>query len=310
MNRIDRLSAILVQLQSRSLIKANDIAERFEISLRTVYRDIRALEEAGIPIIGNPGIGYSLIKGFKLPPLMFTQAEAIAFLTAEKLVNELTDAGSIEHYNSGMDKIRAIMGYADKDILENVETSISVFKTCKSEIYKTNMLQPILQSVHKRKRINITYFSDYKQETSEREIEPIGIFFSRTNWYLAAFCLKRKDYRTFRIDRIETIVETEKAYTTQHPSLKNFMDNTRRTQNLEEIVIRLPKDKEKIIGDDKYYYGLILKKDAGQSVELTFLTFSIDKFAHWYLSFADIATIISSEKFKDKVRNIIQSISP
>jgi predicted DNA-binding transcriptional regulator YafY len=98
MNRIDRLSAILIQLQSRPLTKSQQIADRFGISPRTVYRDIRALLDAGIPIIGSPGIGYSLVQGFKLPPLMFTQAEAIAFLTAEKLVNELTDLGSIEQY--------------------------------------------------------------------------------------------------------------------------------------------------------------------------------------------------------------------
>ena len=309
MNRIDRLSAILIKLQSRSLIKANEIAERFGISSRTVYRDSRALGEAGIPIMGSPGVGYSLVKGFKLPPLMFTQAEAIAFLTAEKLVNELTDSGSIEHYKSGMDKIRAIMEYVDKNILESIEANVSVLKTRKSEVYKPDTLQPILQSVHKKKAINITYFSDHKQETSEREIEPIGVFFSRTNWYLTAFCLACKDYRTFRVDRIQNIVELDKSYTIQHPPLKNFLDNTRKVQNLEEIVIRLPKDKERLIGDDKYYYGLISKKDVEQSVELTFFTFSIDKFAHWYLSFADIATIISSEKLKEKIRNIIQSIS-
>lgn len=79
MNRIDRISAILIQLQSHSLVKAQQISERFEISIRTVYRDIRTLEEAGIPIIGNPGIGYSLAEGFKLPPLMFTQKKPCPF---------------------------------------------------------------------------------------------------------------------------------------------------------------------------------------------------------------------------------------
>lgn len=309
MNRIDRLSAILIQLQSRPLTKSQQIADRFGISPRTVYRDIRALLDAGIPIIGNPGVGYSLVQGFKLPPLMFTQAEAIAFLTAEKLVNELTDLGSIEQYKSGMDKIRAVMSYADKDILANIETNIGILKTHKSEIYKPDLLQPILDSIHRKKVINITYFSDHKQETSEREIEPVGIFFSRTNWYLIAFCLSCQDYRTFRIDRIQSIVELDKLHIIEHPSLENFLDNTQKTQDLEKIVIRLDKSKETLIGEDKYYYGLISTKIIEHSVELTFLTFSIDKFARWYLSFSDIATIVSSEKLKDKIRTIIQSIS-
>ena len=121
MNRIDRISAILIQLQSHSLVKAQQISERFNISIRTVYRDIRTLEEAGIPIIGNPGIGYSLAEGFKLSPLMFTQKEALSFLIAEKLVHELTDSNSNEHYKSGIEKIRSVMRFADKNMLETME---------------------------------------------------------------------------------------------------------------------------------------------------------------------------------------------
>ena len=80
MNRIDRLAAILIQLQSRPLVKAQDIAEKFSISLRTVYRDVKALEEAGVPVIGEAGTGYRLMEGYKLPPVMFNMDEATALL--------------------------------------------------------------------------------------------------------------------------------------------------------------------------------------------------------------------------------------
>src|SRR5688572_19482220 len=102
MNRIVRVIAILIQLQSRRVVKAQDIAERFEISLRTVYRDITTLQEAGVPIIGEVGVGYSIMDGYRLPPVMFTKEEAIAFLTAEKLVEKLTDASTKESYLSAM----------------------------------------------------------------------------------------------------------------------------------------------------------------------------------------------------------------
>jgi predicted DNA-binding transcriptional regulator YafY len=97
MNRIDRISAILIQLQSRRVVKAGDIAERFNISLRTVYRDIKTLEEAGIPLIGEAGVGYSIMDGYRLPPVMFTREEATAFLTAEKFVEKLTDTTTMKH---------------------------------------------------------------------------------------------------------------------------------------------------------------------------------------------------------------------
>ena len=98
MNRIERISSILIQLQSKNTIKAKEIADRFEISLRTVYRDIRSLEEAGVPLIGEAGIGYSLVDGFRLPPILFTKEEAMALITAEKLVEKVTDYSYIKSY--------------------------------------------------------------------------------------------------------------------------------------------------------------------------------------------------------------------
>src|SRR3954465_1610992 len=127
MNRIDRVTAILIQLQSRKIVKAQDIAERFNISLRTVYRDIRTLEEAGIPLIGEAGVGYSIMDGYRLPPVMFTKEEATAFLTAEKLVEKLTDTSTKESYRSAMYKVRSVLRSAEKDHLESIEDHIHVF---------------------------------------------------------------------------------------------------------------------------------------------------------------------------------------
>ena len=310
MNRIDRLSAILVQLQSRSLVKARQIADRFDISLRTVYRDIQALEEAGIPIIGNPGIGYSLVDGYRLPPLMFSQAEALAFLTAEKLIDELTDAGSSEHYRAGMDKIRAVMRFADKNSMEDMENNMGVLRTRKPEMaHSLNMIQLLMESIYKKRVVHISYFSDYKKEVSERTIEPIGIFFSKTNWYLIAYCQIKKQYRTFKVKRLQALEVSDITFTTQHPPLKDFLHKAQKTEGLEEVVISIITDKAPMLNDDKYYYGLLTEREIGDKTELRFLTLSLDKFARWYLSFADIATIVSPDKLKRKVRQILQHVS-
>ena len=94
MNRIDRLAAIVIQLQSKRLVKAQEIAEKFSISLRTVYRDIHALEEAGVPVNGEAGIGYRLMEGYKLPTVMLDQDEASALLTAAKFMQSMSDENS------------------------------------------------------------------------------------------------------------------------------------------------------------------------------------------------------------------------
>lgn len=109
MNRFNRVTAIFIQLQSKKFIRAKDIADRFNVSIRTVYRDVQTLVEAGVPIGTEAGIGYYIIDGYRLPPVMHTKEEVTAFLTAEKLIEKFTDNSTDSNFKSGMMKIRAIL---------------------------------------------------------------------------------------------------------------------------------------------------------------------------------------------------------
>ena len=221
MNRIDRISAILIQLQSRRVVKAGDIAERFNISLRTVYRDIKTLEEAGIPLIGEAGVGYSIMDGYRLPPVMFTREEATAFLTAEKLMEKLTDPSSDENYKSAMYKIRSVLRMAEKDFLENIDGHIEVLKSRRvspGAKLDLNPLQIILKGIGERQVLSIHYFAAHNQQKSERCIEPVGVFYQDNYWHLIAWCRLREDYRDFRLDRISNIFADWRTF--QNPAPK------------------------------------------------------------------------------------------
>jgi predicted DNA-binding transcriptional regulator YafY len=221
MNRIDRVTAILIQLQSKRVVKAQEIADRFKISLRTVYRDIKTLDEAGIPVIGEAGIGFSIMEGYRLPPVMFTQEEATALLTAEKLVEKLTDQSTRETYRAAMYKIRAVLRLTERDHLENMEQHIEVvespyFSKTKNE---TAYLQQILKAIGSRSVLNIDYFAEHSQQSSNRNIEPVGIFFMGRSWYLIAWCNLRNDYRTFKVENIRYLSITAISFNTEHPAL-------------------------------------------------------------------------------------------
>src|SRR2546430_8009627 len=126
MNRVDRLVAIALRLQSRRVVRAEDLAAHFEISVRTVYRDLAALGEAGIPIIGEAGVGYSLVKGYHLPPVMFTAEEASALFIGGKLVEHLTDASLRKQMESALLKIRSVLPRDRQDYLDRLERSTAV----------------------------------------------------------------------------------------------------------------------------------------------------------------------------------------
>lgn len=306
MNRIDRLSAILIMLQSSLSVKPRQIMERFGIGIRTVYRDLRALEESGIPIAGDSRIGYSLVEGYKLPPLMFTQEEAFAFLAAEKLVDRFTDQGLRTSYKSGIDKIRAVMRVVEKETINTIDNKMGTLDFHLPVIADSyNHLQPLMDSVAKRYKIEITYVSRSKNETTVRTIDPIGVFFSRTNWYIIGFCNEKNDYRTFKVTRIQHIKQTSIPIIDSHPPLDTFLERLGTREGLQEIIIEVNLSDFSIIDENKYYQGLISEKKNGNKMELQFMTFSIERFARWYISYIDIAQIVFPEELKSVVKRII-----
>ncbi|AYL96351.1 helix-turn-helix transcriptional regulator [Mucilaginibacter celer] len=311
MNRIDRISAILIQLQSRRVVKAGDIADRFNISLRTVYRDIKTLEEAGIPLIGEAGVGYSIMDGYRLPPVMFTREEATAFLTAEKFVEKLTDTTTMAQYQSAMYKVRAILKSHEKDALENLDGSIEVLKShSQKRADNANHIQTILDAIIYKKVICIDYFAFHSQQDTKRDVEPIGVFYLDSFWHLIGYCRLPNDYRDFRLDRIRKLTVTDKSYVgSNHPTLKDYIDKTACEKHLEQVVIRVDKEIHNYLDQQKYYSGFVSEKNIGNKIEMTFLTMSIEGFARWYMMFGDRAEIIKPDALLQRVREITSGIA-
>lgn len=312
MNRIDRITAILIQLQSKRVVKAQDIASRFNISLRTVYRDVKTLEEAGIPIIGEAGIGYSIMDGYRLPPVMFTKEEATAFLTAEKFMDKLTDTLTGASYSSAMYKIKAVLKATEKDFLEQLDNSIEVLK-CKNALHNNPGISPIqdilIEGISQKKVLSIRYFANYTQQKTKRSVEPVGIFYLNNFWHLIAWCRLRNDYRDFRIDRISDLTVTDTVFKQEHPTLKQYLDKVAVEKKLQNVVLLIDKTAIPFINEQKYYSGFVSEKVIGDKVEMTFLTASIEGFARWYLMFADYAEIISNDHLIHKIETILAKIN-
>ena len=127
MNRIDRISAILIHLQTKKYVTAGEIAQRFGTSKRTIYRDLKTLEVAGIPIGAEAGKGYFIVEGYHLPPVMFSKEEASSLLTAEKIVEKIADISVNQQFKSAMFKIKAVLPDREKQFLDRLKDNVEVF---------------------------------------------------------------------------------------------------------------------------------------------------------------------------------------
>lgn len=307
LNRLDRISALLVQLQSRPVVKSAEMAKRFGVSSRTIYRDMRTLSEAGVPICGNSGVGYSLVEGYKLPSLMFTKEEAIAFLTAEKIIEQLTDTQNSNYFRQGMDKIRAALRAIDKQYLHDMDDTIAVYKSRNTGESLPNSMQVILGSINEKLIIEIDY-TNADENKSKRALEAVGITYSHPRWYLSAWCHLRKEYRMFRFDRISNLKITSNEHTKVHPPLESLL-GCDDPQCLIEVVLHTSKEVSKHYADRCYFMGLTQEKDLPDGrVEQTYMAYSLEALARWVLANADTTKVIKPIEVKDIIKQIVQKL--
>jgi len=205
--RLSRLSAILTMLQSKRLLTAATISKKFGISIRTVYRDIRALEQSGIPICTEEGRGYSLMEGFTLPPVMFTETEANALITAAHLVEKNKDLSFVKNHADAITKIKAVLRYSTKDKTSLLSERIQMRPNGGAQVTSNN-LSDIQLAITGYSMLRIRYNSIYKEEDTNRLIAPLAVYLTNDNWVLIAWCYLRKDYRAFRLDKIQNLQST------------------------------------------------------------------------------------------------------
>lgn len=225
--RLSRLTAILTLLQSQRLITAGYIANKFNISIRTVYRDIRALEQAGIPICTEEGKGYSLMEGYKLPPVMFTEAEANALITAEQLIIKNKDASFVKNYIEAITKIKAVLRYSTKDKTDLLSKRI-VFRQNTENNITSNYLSDIQLAITNFQLIKINYTSIETGKKTARVIEPFAVYSTQENWILIAFCRLRKDYRAFRLDQIQHLELLNDRFEPHPYTLQEYFESCRK----------------------------------------------------------------------------------
>lgn len=204
MSQLSRLIAILTLLKSKRLLTANELAKKFEVSVRTIYRDIRKLEEAGVPVTTIEGRGYSLMDGYSVAPVQFTEKQANALITAEHLINQTKDTSFVEDFNEALTKIKSVFRTSIQEKSELLQSKIHIFNPTYENI-SSNALSEIQLAITNFNYVEINYckVNDTNTNVSFRKIEPYAMYSTQYKWILIAWCHLRQDYRAFRIDRIQ-----------------------------------------------------------------------------------------------------------
>ncbi|MCI0750991.1 MAG: YafY family transcriptional regulator [Flammeovirgaceae bacterium] len=310
MNRIDRLTAILIQLQTKRVVKAEEIADRFEISLRTVYRDVKALMEAGVPIGSEAGKGYFIVDGYHLPPVMFTQDEASSMLLAGKLVDKMADKSVRAAYESAILKVKAVLNESEKDHLENLQSHIEVFLRSKYEVrdpdeFPDHFMTEIQRAVAKKEVLRIEYVSN-QEELTHREVEPIGLYYYSMSWHLIGWCRLRNGYRDFRSDRIKNLVNTKENFDSRNIlSLQEYFQSMfQSNQSLVKTVVVF----EKSALHGRPIYGSISQTDLGDKIRVEYMMDNLEYMAQWLVAFGSKVKVEEPPQLKVILRELAEEL--
>ena len=201
MRRADRLFRIVQLVRGRCLMTPAFLAERMGVSLRSIYRDIAALQAQGVPIEGEAGVGYCMRSGFALPPLMFDSREAQALVACVRIALPRIDAALGAHAELALAKIMGVLPTAERTAAER----LGLFAGPSGpDAAVLGHLEPLREAIESRRTLRLDYRDPAGQRT-QRVVRPLGCFFWGDVWTLATWCELRGDFRTFRLDRIEAL---------------------------------------------------------------------------------------------------------
>ena len=221
--RLARLVAIQTLLQTKQLTTATGLADRFSVSVRTIYRDMKTLESAGVPILPVEGRGYALMEGYRLPPVSFTQAEANALITVEHLIQANQDTSLVHAYGQALTKLRAVLRQPTQEKANFLASRLKVYTQVHDQP-KSQHLATLQNALTSFLRVRIEYRAA-SGELSCRTLEPFALLLStQENWLLVGWCGLRGAYRIFRLDRIEQLAVLAETFTPHPLTLKQYFE--------------------------------------------------------------------------------------
>jgi predicted DNA-binding transcriptional regulator YafY len=296
MNRIDRLFGILLLLQRRRRVRAEDLARAYEVSERTIYRDMLALNETGVPIVSLPGVGYELVEGYYLPPLLFSAGEASAlFLGAQMLQAHAIGrlGGAAER---ALAKIAVILPAELRQQAEHMAETIEFVMPPARFDLDDPLLTTSQQAIRERRVLRLRYHGYNRDQLTEREIEPHYLTYSNGAWYINGYCRLRKDIRGFRFDRIEKLALLPETFELRSAQVAE--------REMIDAQVRFEAGFARWVRERQHYAFQNENPDQdGHSVIMSYHVHRISELLPWLLSWGAAAQVLGPPELRDSVRD-------
>jgi predicted DNA-binding transcriptional regulator YafY len=292
MNRIDRLFGILLLLQTQRKLRAEDIAARYEITQRTVYRDMAALMQLGVPIVAQAGEGYSILDGYFLPPLVFTPDEAKAVFLGIKM---LEASGNFQ--KEAADTIAklqtAIPAQLHKQIAPLVQAIEFYSEKRRFDLYNP-MLLTLQRAIQEKRVLHLSYLGWDETVALERQIEALRLMYNEGTWYLNAYCRLRQDMRSFRLERIQDLKLLQEKFS------RDYQPPATEVPNL-QVSIRFPsRSLQRVL--ERQHYGFVSElKEADASI-FHYQIHSLSEIRAWVLGWGADVEVIAPEELRQEIR--------
>ncbi|WP_168118625.1 YafY family protein [Paenibacillus sp. HB172176] len=311
MNKTDRQLAIMLELQRSKVLRAEDLASLFETSVRTIYRDIQALSEMGVPIIGAPGHGYSLMEGYFLPPIGFSAEEAVALLMGADFIEQRLDGDYAHKAKAARRKIEAILPEAVRDESARVRETMRILGVGEpvTGLREKEYLGQARRAIMERRKLRMTYLKKMPEpdgnRKSAREVAPYGLAFIQGNWVLIARCDLRQDIRHFRLSRMTGLIVLEDRFLIPDEfNLNSYRPSDDRNERV--LVLANPEIADKIAETCHFY--MESTSDSKDGLIVTFVVRRPEELLSSILSWGGDVEVLEPQSLRQRIREEAEKI--
>ncbi|HTG67642.1 MAG TPA: YafY family protein [Candidatus Udaeobacter sp.] len=306
MNKTDRLLAIVLELQRKEVLRAEDLAATFETSVRTIYRDIQALSEAGVPVVGSTGRGYSLMEGYFLPPISFTVEEAVTLLIGMDFIEQRFDTNYGIKAQASRRKIEAILPEDVRSEACRVRKTMRLLNSGKDATYgqEKEYIETIRHAILEERKIRFRYSKSVPEVDGNRQsvrvAAPYGLVLVQGTWMLIAHCDLRQEIRHFRLSRMSELNVLK--YRFNVPSDFNLYDYKPKDDRNIRVCILVNRDIADKVKESNNYY-MEAAEDHPEGLLVKFRVRQPEDLLYWVLGWGADVAVLEPESFRNRVRD-------